>query len=78
VERLHTYSSNVIPAKRSFVDLSESEPSSLGGINNMPVVIVEIVKGGVPAGRPAQLSVPKCSSGRVTIAYLWTMRDIAT
>lgn len=48
-ECVPTYSSNMIPAKRGFIDLSESESSSLVGIGNVSIVVVEVVERGVPA-----------------------------
>jgi hypothetical protein len=43
--------SHMVPSKRSFVDLSESESSSLIRILNVCEVIVEVVEGSIATGR---------------------------
>lgn len=46
---LRTYSADMVPAKRRFVNLGESEPSSLVGVGNVSIVVVKVVERGVPA-----------------------------
>ena len=43
----HHDGSYMIPAKGSFVDLRESESSTLVGVGNMSIVVVEIMEGSV-------------------------------
>lgn len=45
-------STDVIPPKRSLVDLCKSKSSALIGVCNVGVVIMEVVEGCVAAGSP--------------------------
>lgn len=50
---------NMVPAERSLVNLSKSQPSPLVGISNMRIIVVEIVEGRVASrssGRHCQVT----------------------
>jgi hypothetical protein len=52
-------STNMVPAKRSLVNLSESKSSPLIRVCYVGVVVMKVMKRRVPTGRPVKVVSPK-------------------